>query len=129
MPDSKRLRKISEYGSISRIKKIETDLCLHEDMFPSSNCEENGRQHHRGEEDMPVLLSSNPESKPLNRKSLKKLSSFPCSKRPRTDQSNDSVVTAKVDDQEAKKIGYDHIRCTSDGKNNSFSVKLYNLFH
>jgi len=129
MSDTKSPLTISEHDSISRIKKTESDLCLHEDMFPSFNCEDNGRQKHVGEEDMPALLSPNPESKSLNRKSLKRLTSLPCSKRPRTDQSNDSIMTAKVDDQDAKKFGYDHMRCISDGKNNTFSVISYYLFH
>lgn len=97
-------------------------------MFPSFNHEENGRQRHLVEEDMPVLLLSNPESKSLSRKSLKKLTSFPYSKRPRGEQQNDSVTVASADDHGIK-IGYDHLRCISDGKNNTLSVKLFIRYH
>lgn len=114
--DTKHPLTISEYGSDARTRETETDICLHEDMFPNFNHDENGRHHHLGEEDTPVLLLPNLESRSLNRKSLRKLISLPCSKRPRTEQQNGSLMAAKVHDHDTKKIGYDHARGISEEK-------------
>lgn len=129
LPDIKHLLSNSEYGSVSSTRKTETDLCLDEDMFRGFKLEENDRQHHLGKEDMPVFLVPNVESKSLNTKSLKKLTNFPSSKRPRREQQNDPIMTAKVDNYESTGGEFDHVRGIFDGKSSNFLVKLHNLFH
>lgn len=104
---------VSEYGSSFKGKKTDADLYLHE--ITSFKCEENDRRLHLGEVDKLVLPLPKHDGKPVNKKSLKRLSSFPCIKRPRADPHDDSIATPGADDY-GKKIRYDHGRCTYDEK-------------
>lgn len=116
MPDTKCLHTISEYGSVSRVRKTKADFCLHEDALLNIIHEENGRHHYLVEEDMPVLLLPNLENKSLNKKTLKRLTTLPYSKRPKSEQQNGSVMTAEIGYHDDKKARRDHVRSISDDK-------------
>ncbi|KAJ6849086.1 uncharacterized protein M6B38_271410 [Iris pallida] len=93
---------------------------LHEN--PTFRCEENDTSLHPGVVDKPILPLPKHDGKPVNKKSLRRLSSYPCSKRPREDQQDDFITTAGADDH-GKKIGHDHGRCTFDEKHRSVKLK------
>ncbi|XP_029121343.1 uncharacterized protein [Elaeis guineensis] len=91
---------------------------MHENMHPSSKCEGNGKRHHLGEADVPVPSLPKYEGRSLNKKSVKRLNTFPCSKRPRIDQPENSVTNSGVGDRNnmSRTIGSDSMRCTSSDK-------------
>lgn len=117
MTDSEHQPSISECSSVSRHKKIDRELCLNENMPPSSKCEGNGKKHHLGEADMPILSLAKLEGRSLNKKSVKKPNIFSCSKRPRIDQPENSVTNSGIDEHNilSRTIGSDSIQCTSAG--------------
>ncbi|XP_010915772.1 uncharacterized protein [Elaeis guineensis] len=116
--DSEHQHSISECSSVSRHKKIDRGLCLNEDMPPSSKCEGNGKKHHLGEADMPILSLAKLEGRPLNKKSAKRPNTFSCSKRPRIDKPENSVTNSGIDDHNiiSRRIGSDSLQCTSADK-------------
>ncbi|XP_008796280.2 uncharacterized protein LOC103711753 [Phoenix dactylifera] len=123
--DAKLQHPISEFSSVSRNKKLDSELCMHENMPPSSKCEGNGKRHHLGEADVSVLSLPKYEGRSLNKKSVKKLNTFPGSKRPRIDQPENSVTNSGVDDQNniSRTIGSDSMRCTSTDKSRMVKQK------
>lgn len=118
MSDAKLQHPISECSSVSRNKRLDSELCIHENMPPNSKCEGNGKRHHLGEADVPVLSLPKYEGRSLNKKSVKKLNTFPCSKRPRMDQPENSVTNFGVDDRNnvLRTTASDSMLCTSSGK-------------
>ncbi|XP_008795013.2 uncharacterized protein LOC103710877 isoform X2 [Phoenix dactylifera] len=123
--DAEHQHSISECSSVSRHKKIDRELCMNENMPPSSKCEGNGKRHHLGEADMPILSLAKREGRSLNKKSVKKPNTFSCSKRPRIDQPENSVTNSGIDDRNiiSRTIGSDSIPCSSADKSRMVKQK------
>ncbi|XP_072998841.1 uncharacterized protein [Typha latifolia] len=115
--DFKHPLSISECSSISRNKKSMLEIHSQKHMLPSFKSEGNSKRHYLGEVDMTTLSMPKDDGKIVTKRSVKKLSSFPCPKKPRIDQVENSLI-AETDDREnvSREIGRDLMLCTSSEK-------------
>lgn len=89
---------------------------MHKNVTLNFNCEGNGKNDYLREVDTVVLSLPKHDGNVPNKKSVKRLSSFTCSKRPRIDQAGNSLNAGTHDDETtSKEPGPDWIHRMSSG--------------